>query len=112
MVGLLYGFLAVRSGSVIPTMILHLINNLLVSFGSYGDKLFPNQEWAAALSSAVGGVLDISFWLGLLTTVVIFTTRLYKSVKGFEISRSEKAKMILLHPGFYVAVGAMVLIFM
>ncbi len=111
MVGLLYGFLAVRSGSVIPTMILHLINNLLVSFGSYGDKLFPDQDWAAALSSAVGGVLDISFWLGLLTTVVIFTTRLYKSVKGFEISRSEKAKMILLNPGFYVAVVAMVLIF-
>ena len=109
-VGMLYGILAVRSASVVPTMVLHLLNNLLVSMGSYltdmlGDDIplaVQAEEWAA-------GIMNLTFWVGIPATVLIFLSKLHKAEREEELSVKEKAGVLFRNPAFYVTGAAIVL---
>lgn len=109
-VGLLYGILVVRSGSVIPTMVLHLLNNLLVSVGSYlTDMLGKELEWAVWLESWSVIVMNLAFWVGIPAVVLMFIKRMHKSDREEELTVGEKAKELFRNPAFYLTGAAVVM---
>ena len=105
-VGMLYGILAVRSASVLPTMVLHMLNNLLVSMGSYlTDMLGKNNLWAVQVESWSAGIMNLAFWIGIPAAVLIFTLKLYRSDREGELRFRE----LLECPALYAAGAAAVL---
>lgn len=99
-VGILYGLLAVRSGSVIPSMILHSVNNLLVVLGSYLTQITGEIEPAVSLQRWVGICLNLFFWIGILATVTLFAAKLHKLPGGI-LSSKDKARELIRNTGIY-----------
>lgn len=101
-VGLLFGTLAVRSNSVIPTMILHVVNNLTVTFANY----YPQINGITNGSEVVNFCeifLTIFFFLGIPATVLFFATGFHQSRRtNALLTKSEKAEVLVRHPATYI----------
>ena len=109
-VGLLYGILAVRSSSVIPTLALHVLNNLLVSAGSYlTDMVGEDAAWAVQTEAWASSVMNLSFWMGIPAALLMFLWKMFKSERDGELAVKEKAREMVRNPAFYVTVAAAVL---
>ncbi len=101
-VGLLYGTLAVRSGSVIPTMILHVVNNLTVTISSYYPMIM-GEEYASTVTNFCSGFLNVFFWLGIPATVLFFATGFHQSRRtDVPLSKEEKAEALVRCPATYI----------
>lgn len=101
-VGLLFGLLAVNSNSVIPTMFLHTVNNLLVTLGSYSVSILGENETTLALENGASWVLNAAFWLGIPSIIAILSSGMCKSDYAFQLSKAEKAKLIFSSPASYM----------
>lgn len=109
-VGMLYGIIAVRSSSVIPTMGLHLLNNMLVTSGSYlTDMVGDDIQWVVRLERGAGYFMNLAFWLGIPATVLIFVLKLHRSDREQELTVKEKAGEMFRNPAFYAAGAAIAL---
>ena len=105
-VGLLYGILAVRSSSMVPTLVLHILNNLLVSAGSYlTDMLGEDNAWAAQAQGWAAGVMNLAFWVGIPATVLLVVAKVFKTSGEERLT----AKEIFGNPAVYVGLFAVVL---
>lgn len=101
-VGLLFGTLAVRSNSVIPTMILHVINNLTVTFANYYPQINGAEE-SAAVVSFCETFLMVFFFLGIPATVLFFATGFHQSRRTNNLlDKAEKAEVLVRHPATYI----------
>lgn len=110
-VGLLFGTLAVRSNSVIPTMILHVVNNLTVTFGNY-YPIIMGEENASAVADFCAGFLNVFFFLGIPATVVFFATGFHQSRRTDALlSKEEKAQVLVRTPAAYIfALGCLAML--
>lgn len=111
-VGLLFGLLAVHSSSVIPTMFLHTLNNLLVTVGSYSVLILGESSVTVALENIIGMLLNFAFWAGIPAVIIIFASGMYKSDYVFQLSKAEKAKIIFTSPASYIFAAGLVLMMM
>lgn len=100
-VGLLFGLLAINSNSVLPTMILHTVNNLLVTLGSYSVAVLGESDVTLAIEGGITIALDIAFWIGIPAVIIIFASGMLKSDYTFQLSKGEKAKLLFTNPAFY-----------
>lgn len=101
-VGLLFGTLAVRSNSVIPTMILHVINNLAVTFGSYYPMIM-GEENASGVTAFCTAFLNIFFFLGIPAAIVFFATGFHRSRRTDALlSVEEKTEVLTRTPATYI----------
>ena len=107
-VGLLYGILAVRSSSMLPTLLLHFINNLLVSAGSYLTDMV-DAPWAAQVQSLAARLAGLAFWLGIPAVVLMVLLRLFRSPREEELTVKEKARECFRNPAIYVIAASVVL---
>ena len=107
-VGLLYGILAVRSSSIVPTLVLHFVNNLLVSTGSYLTDMI-DMEWAVQVQEWANSLMGLAFWVGIPATVLMFIAKMFKSSRQEELNVGEKAKEIFRNPAAYVMGVAVVM---
>ena len=108
-VGLLLGLLAVNSNSVVPTMVLHTLNNLLVTIGSYSVIILGENSVTLGLENGINFVLNIAFWLGIPCLVAIFASGMHKSEYVFQLSKSDKSRIIFTSPAAYLLAVGLVL---
>ena len=109
-VGLLYGILAVRSSSVLPTLILHFVNNLLVSVGNYlTDMVGEDAAWAVQAQGWAASLMGLAFWLGIPSVVLMVLAKMFRSPREEEMSAGEKARELFRNPAVYVTAAAVVL---
>lgn len=101
--GLLYAVIAVNCGSIVPTIIIHILNNVIAGASDFADVLkIPYFE---VISSIVLILLAI---LGLL----VFCTR-YKELKlekntSGTLSSKESKKYIFLNPAILFYLGLLI----
>lgn len=108
-VGLLLGLLAVNSNSAVPTMILHTLNNLLVTIGSYSVLILGENSVTLGLENGINFALNIAFWLGIPSLVTIFASGMHKSEYVFQLSKSDKARIVFTSPAAYLLAVGLVL---
>ena len=103
-VGMLYGVLAVRSSSILPTLTLHFANNLLVTASLYLTDMFGEDAvWAAQLEEWAGGFMSLAFWLGIPALVLMAVFRMFSLRREGDMPAGE----LLREPTVYIAaVGA------
>lgn len=100
-VGLLFGLLAINANSVLPTMILHTINNLLVTLGSYSVSVLGESNVTLAIENTIAIALNIAFWIGIPAVIIIVASGMLKSDYTFQLSKGEKAKLLFTNPATY-----------
>lgn len=109
-VGVLYGLLAVQANSVIPTMILHAVNNLLVTAGSYLTQVTGEVEPFVSIQQWVISMLNLCFWMGIIATVILVASKFYKSKRIPILTVKEKAAEIVKNPAAYIFAAALVML--
>lgn len=108
-VGLLLGLLAVNANSVLPTMVLHTVNNLLVTVGSYSVAILGENETTLALENGINAFLNLVFWIGIPSLIALFAAGMHKSEYVCQLSKSVKAKLIFTSPASYLLAAGLVL---
>lgn len=109
-VGVLYGLLAVQANSVIPTMLLHAVNNLMVTLGSYLTQVTGEVEPFVSLSEWAVSLMNFCFWLGIMATVILIATKFYKSRRTPVLTAKEKAAEMIRNPAAYIFAAALVML--
>lgn len=107
-VGLLYGILSVRSSSMVPTLVLHFVNNLLVSTGNYLTDM-TEAAWALQVQTWTNQLMGLAFWLGIPATVLMVIAKMFRSPREEELTAGEKARELFKNPAFYIMGVAIVL---
>ena len=107
-VGLMYGILAVRSSSVLPTLALHLANNLLVTASLYlTDMVGSEAEWAVQAEEWAAFLVNISFWLGIPALVLMAVLGMFRLRREGQMT----AGQLFREPAVYVCLaGAAVML--
>lgn len=100
-VGLLFGLLAINSNSVMPTMILHTANNLLVTLGSYSVAVLGESDFTTTIETVIAVALNLAFWIGIPAVIIIVASGMLKSDYTFQLSKGEKAKLLFTNPATY-----------
>lgn len=108
-VGLLLGLLAVNANSVLPTMILHTVNNLCVTLGSYSVVILGENEITLGLENGINVLLNLAFWAGIPSLIAIFAAGMHKSEYVCQLSNTEKARLIFTSPASYLLAAGLVL---
>ncbi|MCM1054508.1 MAG: CPBP family intramembrane metalloprotease [Bacteroides sp.] len=111
-VGLLFGILAVNSSSAKPTMLLHTLNNLLVTVGSYSVAILGENSVTTTIENCIGGFLNLAFWIGIPAIIIILASGMHRSDYVFQLSKGEKAKIIFTTPASYIFAAGLVLMMM
>lgn len=109
-VGVLYGLLAVQANSVIPTMILHAVNNLMVTVGGYLTQVTGEVEPFVSISEWAVSLMNFCFWLGIMATVILVAVRFFKSKRTPVLTVKEKAAETVKNPAAYVFAAALVML--
>ena len=109
-VGILYGLLAVQANSVIPTMVLHAVNNLMVTLGSYLTMVTGEVEPFVSISAWSEYVMNMCFWLGIAAFAILIAVKLHKSRRPPVLTVGEKVKEIVKNPAAYVFGAALVML--
>lgn len=100
-VGMLFALLAVNTNSVIPPMILHVLNNALVTLSQYLTAVTGEAEPALSVSNLTGEALTFSFWIGIPAVGVMIAGMLFKTVNKSVLAPKYQAKLIFTNPAFY-----------
>lgn len=108
-VGLLLGLLAVNSNSVLPTVILHTVNNLLVTLGSYSVNILGENNITLGLENGINAFLNLAFWAGIPSLIAIFAAGMHKSEYDCQLTVNEKARLIFTSPASYLLGAGLVL---
>lgn len=109
-VGVLFALLAVNTNSVIPSMILHLLNNASVTLSQYLVKVTGEVEPAVSISNWISEALALSFWIGIPAVALMIAGKLFKTTHNSVLSPKCKAGLLFKNPVFYVFVVFTVLL--
>ncbi len=101
LLGFFYAVIAIRRNSIIPTIILHALNNFIVTFSNYA----PEEN---VFTQAVSAVSAFMFPAGLVAIAAALIMGLLKFEKTASAPRgSECAAIILKNPAFLFGLAAM-----
>ena len=101
-VGMFFALLAVNTNSVIPSMILHVVNNTLVTLSQYLTQVTGEVEPAISISNLVSEGLSLSFWIGIPALALMIAGKLFKTTHKSVLTPKYKAGLIFRNPAFYV----------
>lgn len=87
--GVIIGFMAVKSGSILPGMIVHFINNFIITIGSY----ISQKGIRLGILSQIDDLLFGSVFTAIGTAAVcavalIFVLRYYARINGKQVKKS------------------------
>ena len=102
--GMFFALLAVNTNSVIPSMILHVLNNTLVTLSQYLILVTGETEPAISVSNLISEGLSLSFWIGIPTLAIMIAGKLFKTTHRAALTPKYKAGLIFKNPAFYVFV--------
>ena len=112
--GIFLGIIAVRSNSILPSIILHSANNLIVSVISYMPKDIFGQEQAeavTAVTSVINAIMTAVIPLGIIAAAVLAVKKVYKLENPSCISGKEMLKAIFTNIPFLIGFVTMILAF-
>lgn len=113
-VGACLAAVAVLTNSLLPTIILHIFNNVFVTLGNYLPSAFEGNETALAISNALNVIYSVLIYIGLaaLIAIIVFKAqgKKFKSNYSF-LSVSDKLKLAFGHWEVYVMGVALALMF-
>ena len=114
--GFFFGIVAVRTNSIIPTIILHAVNNLLVAVVSYMPKnIFGDSasdlNKVSDITSAVSFFLTLIIPLGVIFAVILGILKVYRLNNPSTLSGSEKLRCFYTSLPFLAGLFAMLLLF-
>lgn len=109
-VGLLYGWLACASNSLLPTLILHAVNNALVTAGNYAVALMGENDFSLAVSDISAQIIGIVFWIGIPAAVLFFTLKICKFKDAPQFKGKDIMRELLKNPAFYIMILFMALL--
>lgn len=105
LVGIFYALIVIRRNSILPTIILHALNNFIVTTASYSP--FDN-----AFISTMSVISSLTFPIGLLAIIAAAIMGLMELKKSEnEPSGKECAKIIFRNPAFLIGILAMLAAF-
>ncbi len=109
-VGIILGLVAVKSGSVLPSIILHSLNNILVSAVNY---LPEGNEALSAISAIASRICTATLVFGLGAMAwLIFELKKEPPVRTHDSVRGKKmAKLLFTSPAFYIGIALCVALF-
>ncbi|MDE6580257.1 MAG: CPBP family intramembrane metalloprotease, partial [Ruminiclostridium sp.] len=108
-VGMFFALLAVNTNSVIPSMILHVLNNTMVTLSQYLIQVTGETEPALSIANFVSEGLTLSFWIGIPALAIMIAGKLFKTTHKAALAPKYKAGLIFKNPAFYVFVVFMLL---
>ena len=108
-VGMFFALLAVNTNSVIPSMILHVLNNTLVTLSQYLILVTGETEPAISVSNLISEGLSLSFWIGIPALAIMIAGKLFRTTHKAALTPKYKAGLIFKNPAFYVFVIFMVM---
>ncbi len=114
--GFFFGIVAVRANSILPTIILHAVNNLLVAVVSYMPKDIFGSSSAdlnrvADITSAISFFLTVIIPLGVIFAVILGILKVYRLNNPSTLSRGEKLRCFYTSLPFMAGLFAMLLLF-
>ena len=112
--GIFLGIIAVRSNSILPSIILHSANNLIVSVISYMPKDIFGQgqaEAVTAVTSVINAIMTAVIPLGIIAAVFLAVKKVYKLENPSCISGKEMLKAIFTNIPFLIGFVTMILAF-
>ena len=112
--GIFLGIITVRSNSILPSVILHSANNLIVSVISYMPKSMfgeGNTEAVAAFVSVINIIMTAVIPLGVIAAVILASKKIFTLENPSGIPKKEKLKLFFTNIPFLIGLVTMVLIF-
>ncbi len=94
--GLVYAVIAVKCGSILPTVIIHCLNNLTANFSTLAT--------AMGISGYETVLSMVEIFIGLLGFLVLFTNykRLYLSKQGCALTSAQSKKTVFTNPAVII----------
>jgi membrane protease YdiL (CAAX protease family) len=101
-VGFIYGIVAVKANSVLPAMVLHIVNNTYVVLYGEAHKV-AEAQYEADGSTLISGLLNMWFWVmlvgGLLMLIFMWAKGHFKlQNQNSFLTNSERARMTVENP--------------
>lgn len=112
--GIFLGIIVVRSNSILPSIILHSANNLIVSVISYMPKDIFGQEQAegvTAVLSVMNIILTAVIPLGIITAVILAILKVFRLENPSSIPKKEKLRLFYTNIPFIIGFATMILMF-
>lgn len=101
LLGFFYAVIAIRRNSIVPTIILHALNNFIVTFSNYS----PTEN---TFTGAISTISTFMFPAGLVAIIAALIMGLLKFGKDPSAPRGrECAAIILKNPAFLIGLAAM-----
>lgn len=111
-VGVFLALAAVRSGSVIPPLILHVVNNVFVMLSSYTEAFFgKDTRLSAMMSNMLALLYDILFVAGIIAVVILIVCKFFVFLPAGATTKKEKRRLVLKSPAVYAAAALLTLLF-
>lgn len=101
-VGMLFALLAVNTNSVIPSMVLHVLNNTLVTLSQYLTEVTGETEPALSIANYTSETLALSFWIGIPAVAIMIAGKLFKTANRSVFMPKYQAKLTFTSPAFYL----------
>lgn len=103
LLGFFYAVIAIRRSSIIPTIILHALNNFIVTFANYS----PEENLFTGIISAISSLM---FPAGLIAIIAAAIMGLLKFERNVSAPHGrECAAVILKSPAFLIGLAAMLM---
>lgn len=112
--GIFLGIITVRSNSILPSIILHSANNLIVSVISYMPEGIFGQEHTEAvttLQQVMGIIMTAVIPLGIIAAVILAVKKVFRFENPSGIPKKEKLKLFFRNIPFIIGLVTMALIF-
>ena len=101
LLGFFYAVIAIRRNSIVPTIILHALNNFIVTFSNYS----PTEN---TFTGVISTISTFMFPAGLVAIIAALIMGLLKFGKDPSAPRGrECAAIILKNPAFLIGLAAM-----
>ncbi len=112
--GIFLGIIVVRSNSILPSIILHSANNLIVSVISYMPKDIFGQEQTETVTAALwvmNTILTAVIPLGIIAAVILAVLKVFRFENPSGIQKKEKLRLFFTNIPFIIGCVTMILMF-
>ena len=111
-VGIFLGMIGVRSNSLIPSTILHVVNNTMVAFGQYLSDALGESDVTLAVENGINIAYSLLYYAGIAGLVVLIVKKAFKFYNyGLPLKYGDKLKIAFCHPAAYIAIALTVAAF-
>ena len=111
-VGIFLGLLAVRSNNVLFPMILHVVNNTMVSFSQYLVEAVGENQTTLFIQTLISLLYNLIYYGGIASLVFLIILKKFRLYNySAPVQWRDKLRTAFKHPAAYIGLVMMVLLF-